>query len=296
MSGQESAERPPVSIRADGRMSRGSRRVSSKGLFAGLCMLVCVLIVQGCRTADSAKPRPGPKDTWTYTCYRSTGPIVIDGRLDDQAWQNAESLWRFQKHGAAKTDGESDKNSGGTAVSQTTVRMLWDDQYLYVAAEMDDRDLYASAVEHDGPAWKSDVFELFIKPLAQSYRYYEFEITPANVSMDAAFPRRGARALSDALTFESGLESAVTMVGTLNDARDEDIGWLVEMRIPLAALTTAPSQKPVPGMEWRFAACRYDYSVHLPPYYPSGVETSSSARGLRGSFHYYERYDRLVFQ
>ncbi len=82
---------------------------------------------------------------------------------------------------------------------------------------------------------------------------------------------------------------AVSLRGTLNDHRDVDKGWTVEGRIPWKAFEAAGG-KPKPGDKWRFALCRYDYSVML-----ENPELSSTAPLTIPSFHQYEDYGVLTF-
>jgi hypothetical protein len=85
------------------------------------------------------------------------------------------------------------------------------------------------------------------------------------------------------------MESADKLEGTLNNPADKDKGWTVEGRIPLGAFLTSGA-KPQPGTKWRFALCRYDYSVAF-----EHVETSSTAPLTQPDFHRYEDYGELTF-
>ena len=58
---------------------------------------------------------------------------------------------------------------------------------------MQDTDLYADVTEHNGPTWQNDVFELFFKPADEKPGYYEFEVNPANTTMELFIPLRGQR-------------------------------------------------------------------------------------------------------
>ena len=48
------------------------------------------------------------------------------------------------------------------------------------------------------------------------------------------------------------LKSAVTIEGTLNDCRDEDEYWQLEVAIPFAGLPTLAGRTPQVGDQWRF--------------------------------------------
>ena len=114
-------------------------------------------------------------------CRWATGPIQLDGKLDEPAWENAQVIKDF----AVFWENRAPKTA-------TRARLLWDDQYLYFAAEMEDTDLYADVKEHNGMCWYNDVFEMFFKPSAQELAYYEFQVNAANTQLEMFLPSRGA--------------------------------------------------------------------------------------------------------
>src|SRR5882672_8596017 len=75
-------------------------------------------------TAVAQNTQPPPK---SYDCFHTATPIKIDGKLDDPAWKKAPWTTDFVDiEGAAKP-----------LRFRTRVKMLWDDQYLYIAAELE---------------------------------------------------------------------------------------------------------------------------------------------------------------
>lgn len=212
-------------------------------------------------------------------CQRAEGSIKIDGKLDDAAWKKAQPLDRFSAHWLDQKPKTS-----------TRAKLLWDDEYLYFSAEMTDQDLYADVVEHDGMAWLNDVFELFFKPSDERPGYYEFQVNAANTKLDMYLPSRGAGGYQRfARSQDFKMESAVTLRGTLNKWQDEDQGWQVEGRIPWQDFQ-ASGGAPKAGDTWRFALCRYDYSVAF-----EAADLTSTAPLTRPDFHRYEDYGRLEF-
>ena len=149
--------------------------------------------------------------------------------------------------------------------------------------------------DHDAFTWHNDVIEFFVKPLESSFQYYELHVTPRNTTLDLMMPRRGAGQLDRFMSYESGMVTAVELRGTLNDWKDEDEGWSTEMKIPFSAFEVNGGNAPKPGDEWRFAVCRYNYSVHLPSDWPQGLENSTTVKNMQGGFHTYEQYDLLHF-
>src|SRR5688500_13741745 len=71
----------------------------------------------------------------SYECLRASSPLRIDGKLDDAAWRSAPWTADF-------IDIEGDAQP--RPKFRTRVKMLWDDQYLYIAAELEESDVKAT--------------------------------------------------------------------------------------------------------------------------------------------------------
>jgi hypothetical protein len=243
---------------------------------------VCVLLplASGCASPQQ-KPEPDePPAIYAAECRRATGPIHIDGQLDEAAWKKAPVLKAFSVFWLKRK-----------AKTATAARLLWDDRYLYFAAEMEDTDLYADVRQRNGITWENDVFELFFKPSERKLAYYEFQVNAANTHLELFLPSRGSGGYRRfAPLTRLGMESAVRLRGTLNNWKDKDQGWTVEGRIPWSAFT-ATGGRPRPGDKWRFALCRYDYSKDF-----DSPELSSTAPLTRSDFHRYEDYGVLTFK
>jgi hypothetical protein len=228
--------------------------------------------------AEKAKDE-GPPVVRSAECRWATGPIVIDGKADEAAWDKAQVLKDFAVYWQ--------KRQPKTA---TKARLLWDENYLYFTADMEDTDLYADVKERNGMTWNNDVFELFFKPRKDKLAYYEFQVNAANTQLELFLPSRGSGGYQRfAPLTKFGMKSAVKLRGTLNNWQDKDEGWTVEGRIPLTAFETS-GDKPKAGDKWRFALCRYDYSVAF-----DRIETSSTAPLTQPDFHRYEDYGELTF-
>jgi hypothetical protein len=240
------------------------------------------LLLAGC-TEDEKQPAPdkkaAPPAVRAAQCRWAAGPIKPDGVLDEPAWKAAQVLSDFSVYW-----------QGRKAKTATRARLLWDRDYLYFAAEMEDADLYADVKDYNGITWENDVFELFFKPSPKKLAYYEFQVSALNTPLELFFPSRGAGGYRRfAAAPPLGLESAVKLDGTLNNWRDRDQGWTVEGRIPWSGFK-ATGGRPAPGDRWRFALCRYDYSKDF-----DHAELSSSAPLTQPDFHRYEDYGELTF-
>jgi hypothetical protein len=74
----------------------------------------------------------------------------------------------------------------GPARQQTTARVCYDSQGLYVRFDCDDRDIWGRFTRRDEPIYDEEVVELFLGPgQADLIHYYEFEVSPNGVLLDA---------------------------------------------------------------------------------------------------------------
>src|SRR5205809_4625749 len=92
---------------------------------------VASLAVQSCAREQPPKPEQ-------YICTRAKGEIKLDGKLDEPAWKSA-----------AWTSDFGDVVKGAKVALQTRVKMLWDDENFYIAAELQEPNVRGAMREHD---------------------------------------------------------------------------------------------------------------------------------------------------
>src|SRR6202051_4774766 len=102
-------------------------------------VVVFPFLLIGCGDGDLPKPVVEPPVVRAAECRWAKTPIKIDGRTDDPSWVDAQELTAFSVYWEKKT-GET----------HTAARLMWDDDYLYFMAEMEDYDLYADVTERNG--------------------------------------------------------------------------------------------------------------------------------------------------
>jgi hypothetical protein len=192
-----------------------------------------------------------------YAAGRRNGALTIDGRLDDPAWKHAP--W---------TEAFIDIEGGirPRPAWRTRVRMLWDSAYWYVAAEMEEPDLWATIREHDAVIFRDNDFELFIDPSGTAHRYFEIEMNQLATVWDLFLVkpyREGGHA--DNSWNIPGLKLAVGLQGTLDNPRDRDHGWTVELAIPWAAFVDSGHNTVPPraGSQWRVNFSRVEWDVDV---------------------------------
>ena len=212
-----------------------------------------------------------------YVVHRARGAITIDGVLAEPAWDKASVAGPFVR----SLDGK-----GATAA--TEARLLWDDETLYVAFQAEDENVSGRYFKDDEPLYTSNVVEIFLNPSGDSSRYDEIEVAPTNALFDASFnggPRKGMD-----LSWSSHARHAVHVDGTLNDGRDVDRGWTVELAIPFSALTGMDRPHPKKGDRWKFNL----YRLRQGPGQPG--EGQAYSPPLRGDFHALDRFATLRFE
>ena len=160
---------------------------------------------------------PRPK---SVVIPRATGSVTVDGLLDDLAWRHAwtsSELYSFNRRER-------------TEIPATRWQMMWDDRYLYVAYDCEDLKLSAPDYPRDGPVYKDDCVELFLRTAAEPVRYWEIVVGPRGSLFDAFHVKR-----MNGWGPEPG-GPAATLEGLRYATRQRPGGYTVEMAVPFAAL------------------------------------------------------------
>ncbi len=162
---------------------------------------------------------------------RASSPIVLDGDADD--WGTAEP-------GPART-GPFVLANGSPARPHSEARMLWGDEYLYILLYAADDDI-RSRGRHPGRAVGAE--DSFLLRFARDDAEYSMEVSPDGTISDAAGDP----------SWHSGVQVSREVDGTLDEGRDVDEEWSLEMAIPFASL----EMKGEKGESVRFSAERCD--------------------------------------
>lgn len=190
-----------------------------------------------------------------YICYRTKAKITIDGKLTE--WRNVAATDAF-------VDIEGDRKPRPRFASR--VKMLWDHQYFYIAADLAEPHVWATLTKRDSVIFQDNDFEVFIDPNGDRNEYYEFEINALNTGWDLFLPkpyRDGGKAQDNWDII--GLKTAVHINGTLNDPKDKDKGWSVEIAMPWKALAEYAHKATPPhdGDEWRVNFSRVEWQHEI---------------------------------
>lgn len=193
----------------------------------------------------------------SYMCYKSSALLKIDGLLSQEEWGNVEWSDYF-------TDIEGDKKP--EPEFKTRVKMLWDEEYFYIAAELEEPHIWAKLKQRDTVIFYDNDFEVFIDPQGDNHQYYEFEMNALNTVWDLllAKPYRDGAPAINAWDIK-GLKSAVKIYGSLNNSDDIDEKWTLEIAFPWDVLKecAAEGRKPKQGEQWRVNFSRVNWDMEV---------------------------------
>lgn len=191
-----------------------------------------------------------------YTSYYTAKVPLIDGDIDDAVWRNAEWTGFFK-------DIEGDKRA--SPALNTRVKMLWNDNYLFIAAELEEPHVWGKLQKHDEIVFQDNDFEIFIDPDNNTHQYFEIEVNALNTIFDLFLSKPYRNSSGALISWDApGLKSGVKIQGSLNDPNDKDKGWTVEMAIPFRAVSIGDDIKvPAEGDVWRINFSRVEWDCEV---------------------------------
>jgi hypothetical protein len=250
-----------------GTILEPKRRVICQGTLACILFVAILAVQPPSRKASQPPHERVPHATATHTEGET---ITLDGKLNEPAWQRAMRVGPFVR-----------SYDGGRARWTTYARVLWDEQAIYFAFEVEDPDVWARPAKRDDRQIPGDeVVEVFLDDGGDEITYYEFELNPHNTLYDLFCFVPGAPVdynpdspfIGIPNWDAKGVQSAIHVDGTLDlvdkgwtvarwdpSAKiDQDKGWVAELRIPWADLKDVSgnmhahrSVPPKPGDRWR---------------------------------------------
>lgn len=192
----------------------------------------------------------------SYVVHRTTTPPVIDGSIQEPAWEGATWTESF-------TDIEGSKKPA--PVHNTRVKMMWDDTHLFIAAQLEEPHVWATLRNHDEVVFYDNDFEVFIDPDNDTHQYFEIEVNAFNTIFDLFMPKPYRNNSGALIPWNApGLKTAVKINGTINDPSDVDQGWQVEMAIPWGAISMGNNAHvPKNGDFWRINFSRVQWEIEV---------------------------------
>ena len=163
-----------------------------------------------------APPREPHGAAGSAVAVRAAAPPTIDGKDDDAIWRTAPAITAFQQFSPA---------SGAEPSFRTSVKVSYDDRYLYVLVRMYDPhpDSIRAFLSRRDVATPSDRVKLMIDSYHDRRTGYELAVNPKGVK-------------SDFYTFNDSQEDpswdGVWDVATSIDS----LGWIAEYRVPFSQM------------------------------------------------------------
>jgi hypothetical protein len=174
----------------------------------------------GSASVDASRP--------TLRAVRVTSAPVIDGRLSDEAWAHAPVADHFRQR---------DPDEGQPATERTEIRVLYDDDALYVGARLYDTEparisrRLTARDEHPD----ADSVTIFLDPRHDHRTGVTFTVTAAGSQYDSVLSND---------TFQDASWNAVWTSAVSHDEQ----GWSAELRIPFSQLRFNPSEQQTWGI------------------------------------------------
>ena len=214
-----------------------------------LAVFLFVLLPYGCAPVQQ---RAQDMDVWepssipVYVCHEvPCEKIEIDGKLDETCWRHKPKILF-----AGLKNGEKPRHDGHA-------RIIWDSNYLYVGYKLIQPDIWATVKdvgegkESQREIMRQDLFvKFFIDPDGDSLDYLEWHINPANALADlilhypyhdyarqeSGLPLKVKEPVANWNWYLQGVKTGVYIDGTINNSKDRDRAWFVEMAIPWTSL------------------------------------------------------------
>jgi len=215
-------------------------------------------------------------------CRWADGDITIDGKAEEDVWKGAQLVEGFVEAGW---------NEGSDIPkSPTSAKLMWDREYLYFYAEIEDDDLTAKGTRKDGADGNVDAFGIFLKPKTGKTGFYAFQANVRGGQLRTFYPQPDEK-MPDLPKGSDAYSAQVKVIlkGSLN-AKGKDMGWSVEGKIPwLSFLPTGG--RPDLNDAWSFAFVRFDQA--------SGFDKMGLSSNVifpdPANLHAHERYATLRF-
>jgi hypothetical protein len=180
----------------------------------------------------SAAAQPGSQGSLPpVQATRLAAPVVIDGLLNEPAWQLPPTISRLT---------QSEPNQGAAPTESTQVWVAWDDDALYIAARLWDSrpdSVAANLVRRDVNV-AGDRFMLYLDPFHDHRGGYYFGVSAAGVLLDGTL-------------FNDGWDDDSWDGVWEGRARRDGQGWTCELRVPFSQLRFRRGAEQVWGINFR---------------------------------------------
>jgi len=228
-------------------------------------VVLAFYLTGGVGPALAQAPQGTSSEERTVAATRAAGPIAVDGRLDEAAWQAALPAGGFI---------QNEPREGVPATFDTEVRIVYDEQAIYfgvVATDPDPSSIIVADLKKDYAVDGSDAFVILLDTFHDGRNGYQFATNPAGAKWDAQLANEGR-------DFNVNWDGIWTV-----ETRITETGWVAEIAIPFRTLKFADRDPQTWGINFRRKVRRLNedsFWSPLPRIY--GLERISMAGTLDG--------------
>jgi hypothetical protein len=189
-------------------------------------LVVIVILSAFSRSVSTQSGQPAVSATLASrpasSASRVTEAPSIDGALDERVWQDAAPFTGFV---------QAEPFEGSPASERTDVRVLYDDDAVYVGVVLHDRDptlIVTTDTRRDANLGEMDSFQMIFDTFRDQQNGFVFGTNAAGVQYDAQVRDQGDQATS----WDGSWEVRTSTTAT---------SWIAEFRIPLRTLRYGPA-------------------------------------------------------
>ncbi|GLE02755.1 hypothetical protein PINS_up011610 [Pythium insidiosum] len=201
-----------------------------------------------------------------YVCLRrrqtsddSYAPFEVDGRLDKQEWAHVPWSDAFiDIEGIERKPKE---------YPLTRVKMMYDDEFLFVGAELMEKQIWGTILQKNATMYHENDFEVFLNPDGSRHNYYELEMNCLNTIWELVLnkPYKDGYSIQNPYNL-AHVTTAVYVDGMTNSPLVECNKWSVEVVFRLSELVQFDQQRhrsAQAGDVWRVNFSRVQYELQI---------------------------------
>lgn len=214
---------------------------------------------------------------------RAMIPVKIDGKVTDEIWT------RSKHYPFVLPSDRLRPYCNNRPFQEGSAQIAYDDKYVYVLVKLVDDDLVQYGEDNSHLYQQGDTFEFFLQNPDNGH-YWEIYGSANGKSTVMFYENGGKRIGSQAIQQNDRIKLAVIANGTLNNSKDTDSSYIVEMAIPMSILNSKGDVFK-PGTNWNILCARYNYSKTL-----FDLEYSSTSAMPKLNWHDRKSYLPVVFR
>lgn len=247
-------------------------------------LLLFFVLFSGCALTLKTTENKVPSKPVSCIAKYTEIPVIVDGNLDDPIWK-ITPIYMLSISRGEEIKGKSLQEKG-------IFQIAWDEKYLYIGAKFYDSDIVQESNKNQEHHYQTgDLIEIFLKPENSTW-YWEIYGTPNEKKTIFWFPG-GGRLLPGCFEQQMNLDEillSAKIEGTLNNWKDKDDCWILEMAIPVKELTKYGDSIGLYS-HWRILIGRYNHTRYL-----LKRELSMFPQLSLTDFRLFEEYGKIVFE